>query len=491
MESDTAQSSATDESASLLQNVAHTRNWKHNILYLVMVLHICELAVVYFIINEYIQDRLKNEAFPNGTLDSNFTGCLTPNHSSPDYIKYVKVQEETGRWTLYNGVTEYGLATITNMLLSSSTDRYGRKFLFTVSILGAILKVVLVGLVMVWSLPLEFIMAACAINGLTGSAFSFFSSSFMYFADITVTERDMMMAVTITESTILLVSLTGSLVSGIVVDTIGFMIPTFICIGLSILAVILTILVLPETLPKEKRLQNLKPLTIFTRTVAFYTSNEFKGQRMAYIFLILAFFFIQLVVNNRSAIETIYLLGMPFCWEPHQIGYFSSVKFAAQGLGGVLLLKLTQTFVSSDRLAVFSALASVGTLIQEGLARTSVSLYLVAIPSTVSFLCIPMIRGTMSTMTSADKQGSLFSSIATVEVASALVATLAENSIYSLTVAVSNSFVFYVMAAFSTICAIFLCFHILVKPRKDYEIIPGINDEAPPGTKGAVNTPPL
>ena len=59
-----------------------------------------------------------------------------------------------------------------------------------------------------------------------------------------------------------------------------------------------------------------------------------------------------------------------------EIGYFTSVRYTAQGVIGLGLLKVFQKLIRGEILAILSALINAGTFVYEALARTDLVIFL-------------------------------------------------------------------------------------------------------------------
>jgi PCFT/HCP family folate transporter-like MFS transporter 1/3 len=297
-----------------------------------------------------------------------------------------------------------------------------------------------------------------SFDGILGSSYALFAVSFSYVADITYKDNHRVLGVVIIESVLMVTAVCGSLLSGYFIETLGFGFfnTAVICSALMLLGFAITLLFLPETLHKNKRSSPKSFLGTWKKMIQFYISADFRGKRTLYILLLGSFFVTEIAMLNRSNIETLYFLGQPFCWGPSKIGVFATTRYVALGVVGLGSLPLLQKFLSNEIIAVISAVSSVISLIIEGLAKSNLMIYLVPVTGAFSFVMVPIIRGMMSTMTEPDKQGAMFSSVATIEVLSSISAALLLNEIYAETYSFMNGFVFLVMAGFCVITCILL-----------------------------------
>lgn len=433
-----------------------------------------------YIVNEWTQAKIQNDRFPNMSTDYSYEACNVTNHSDPTYINYKSVQQDTSIWMLYYSVAQHIPMFCVNTILTGYTDTYGRKFLFLLASFGMCVKFSVITAVIHFNASLLYITAMYGFDGLLGSSYALFAVAFSYIADITHQENHRVFGVVAMEATLVLTAISSSVLSGYFIQDLGlgFFNTAVISTSTCLLGFFIMILFLPETLDKSRRRPAKGLIGTIKTMVQFYISADFKGKRSIYVMLLLSFFFAELAAINRSNIETLYFLGQPFCWGPSKIGVFSMTRYVALGIIGLASLKLLQTCLSNEAIAVISTLSAIASLILEAYARTNLLIYMVPVTGTFSFLVVPVIRGMMSTITEPDKQGAMFSGVATIEVLSSISASLSLNEIYAETYSFMNGFVFLVMAAFCAIDCLLLCavyYHRKVKKSHIYETIKTTN----------------
>ncbi|XP_045190797.2 solute carrier family 46 member 3-like [Mercenaria mercenaria] len=423
-----------------------------------------------FIINEWTQNKIQNEKFPNTTIKNNFEACNNTNHSDPVYINYKAVQQDTSIWLLYYSIAQHIPMFCVNTQLTGYTDTYGRKFLFVLATFGACAKYCVITAVIHFNASLLYVVAMYAFDGLLGSSYALYAVSFSYVADITHKDNHRVLGVVIIEATLLASAIVSSLLSGYFIETLGygFFNTAVISSSICLIGFFITILLLPESLDKIKRRPPNSLLGTLKNMVQFYVSKDVKGKRLIYLLLLSSFFFAEIAGLNRSSIETLYFLGQPFCWGPSKIGVFTTTRYALLGVVGLGSLRLLQIFLSNEAIAVLSTVSYAASFMIEAFAKTNLLIYMVPVVGMFCFLMVPMIRGMMSTMTDPDKQGAMFSGIATIEVLSSISASLSLNEIYAVTYSFMNGFVFLVMAGFCVIdFALLLNVYILRKCKNN------------------------
>lgn len=418
---------------------------------------IFSMVLVGYVQNEWMQHELKKEYFPNMT--SEFSGCedSSTNSSAEPNEKYATVQLLTAKWQMIIALGDSIPTVISQLILPSYTDTYGRKFLLVLATAALTLKVISVCLTVYFEASFWFLLAAGILAGSFGSAYSVLSAAFSMVSDVTPDKKQRTVGIVMTEAAIMISLVLASFFSGYFTETIGlgYFYTTLINSCILVVSLLLT-LIIPETLQKDKRVEPKPVIKTLKRITDFYFCPSFKGQRTLYIFLLVGFGFAMINGVNRGNLETLYLLGKPFCWGPSKIGVFSMVRQAAQTFIGLGALRFLQKCLTNEGIGILSSLSNAASYIIEAFARDTLTIYFVAVASMFSFLAGPMIRTLLSAMTPAEMQGALYSNISTLEVVCSLIANISQNAVYSATVSFMNGFVFIMLAVFSTINMVIL-----------------------------------
>ena len=407
-----------------------------------------------FVMNEWTQKVIRNQYFPNHT--KSFSGCSAVNSTETDE-DYKKVQKVTAQWQMIFSLAENIPTALVTLVLPSYTDSNGRKFLIIFSTAGMTAKSVIITSSVYFEGSLWYLFASNIVVGCTGSIFSLFSASFSMVADLTHTENERTIGIVVTDVFLLFSIVAASYCSGLFVETLelNFFKTSMIASAISVVVLLLTFVV-KESHPSHKRNKRGSVLNTIKRMTDFYISKEFKGRRKAYIFLLLSFGMATIAGINRGSMETLYFLGKPFCWGPSKIGTFSTVRNAAQAFVGLCSVRVFQMCFSNATIGIISTLSNAMSYIIEGFATTTLMIYMVPLSGMFSFLVIPMIRSLMSSITTVDKQGAVFASVATIEVICTLAANLSQNAVYSVTMSFMNGFVFLMCAVISIINMLFM-----------------------------------
>ena len=345
------------------------------ILAIVEFLYLQTTGLMGYILSEWIQNTVKMEYFPNQTFAENVSSCENQNHSSADYKMYTRVQQESAHWIMYYNIAQRVTAFISNLIWPTYTDSYGRKFLFIMTTAFLTIRTGLLSFIIRTSQSFVYIIVWFGFEGFFGTSFALINVSFLFVADEFEDKNARVLAVVAVEANILMTNMVSGLISGLFVDNLGFFIPTLVCLGMASTSLVVTLLFLPETLKPEGRRKAPNVLSVMRRPLEFYTSSAFAGKRTEYFLLILAFAFGSLGTQNRTTIETVFLLGMPFCWTPTLIGYFELARHFGQAVFGLGSVKLCQKFLSNEWIAINSTVFCILSYVVTGFATSQILIY--------------------------------------------------------------------------------------------------------------------
>lgn len=421
-----------------------------------------------YLINEWVQEKIKKEHFPDLSTNKNYSACGVKNHSDKTYQDYTIVQQTSARWITYFSIAQHVPTFFMNLILNGYTDTFGRKFLLVTAGFGMCVKFSIITTVIYLDASLIYVLVMFAVDGLLGSKYAVFATLFAYTADITQNDNQRIFSVVGLEILFVITTILSSYLTGLYVETLqlGFFNTAFINTASCVFGFVIILFLVPESLSNNRKRPAQKIIGSLKTLLQFYVGKDFKGKRLVYILLFFAFAFAELSGICRGKIETLYFLGQPFCWGPSKIGTYLMTQQAVVGVVGIISLKVFQKFLSNEVIAGMSNISNALSLIIEGIATTNLMIYMVPVAGIISFLVVPMIRGIMSVITDPDKQGAMFSSVAAVEVLSVCVGTMAENEIYAETYAFMNGFVFLIMSGFSVIDAVLMFVLYIIRKKQ-------------------------
>ncbi|XP_053387496.1 solute carrier family 46 member 3-like isoform X2 [Mercenaria mercenaria] len=375
-------------------------------------------GIFMYIVPQYVQEVMKGNderKLPGEIVPQNmyllqskghatFNAC-SENKSDPSYEKFTKVQQDTARWMIYFNVAVLLPAMFANLVWTSYSDVFGRKFGLFLCLTSLTIRMTIFTIVVYFKLSLVYVIIGNIIDGLAGTYTSFFALLFSFVSDITYPGRQRTITIVVFELVVGLSFTISSLVSGHLIEQYGYFYPSVAISCLSVVGVVILIFLVPETM-QNNQMQGQRSSVVksIAESVKFYFCDGSKIKRAKYILLMLGFFFLGIPALSRMSLEVLYQLGRPFCWTSTKIGWFGAVKMAVSslfGIGGVYLFKRC---FADDTIAFYSLIFGAVAYVVEGLAKTDIVLYSVTVIAAPTGLSFPMIRSLMSCLTPADKQ---------------------------------------------------------------------------------------
>lgn len=434
--------------------------WRQRLIFVGVFFIGFSVGVCSYVLSEWTHHMVLKDYFPDTSYKKNTT-CGEPNNKmDPDYIKYETVQQVTATWSLRYSLAAYIPMFCVQLVMQSYSDVLGRKFLLITTCLSVWIKVFVLTMTIQFNATPWCIVGVNILEGMMGGVFGLFATIYAYIADITRGEKMRSREIVILDIVALTAAILASLSAGHMNEAknIGYGYTALFALCLCS-AGLFVIFLLPESLPKENRAESRHVISNVKRIFEFYWSDYFAGKRTAYILLLLAYVFLSISGMNRSTMEIIYLLGAPFCWGAKKIGYFMLIRQIGQAVVGFGSVPLLQKCMTGAAISVLSMTSTVISLFLEAFARSEAVIYLVPVAGVFNFLSVPMIRTMMSAMTSKERQGALFASIALLEILSTIVSSLSENIVYSLSLHFMKGFVFLIAALVSMLSLFMLLAH--------------------------------
>lgn len=335
-----------------------------------------------------VKEKYKNAENNSFSLRRNGSICYL-NKTDPSFKVFTHIQQDTAKWSMAYPIASKLPALVTNLIWSSYSDVIGRKIVFIICLSGATARMFLFTFVVGFDLSLGFIVFGSVIDGLTGSFTTLFAVMFSYVSDITTPGKQRTIVIIMSElfrSISITVSAVGS---GYVISRGGFLTTALLCVVIEVTGLLIAVCLLPETLRNHRNNgMAAKPTTdgrsscvkrmliIISETFMFYFKESPGNHRQRYILLILGFLFYGIAGMNRASIETLYLLGRPFCWTATKIGWFHAIKTAISAMCAMSITYGFRKHISDDTIATFSVTLVGVSYIVEGVANNEYVLYL-------------------------------------------------------------------------------------------------------------------
>ncbi|KAH3868255.1 solute carrier family 46 member 3-like [Dreissena polymorpha] len=304
-----------------------------------IILYFFSGGVITYLIPQYTQFVKKEEITRNNPEFSktDFDACAHVNHSDPGYQIYVEIQQETAKWTIYLSMASLVPTLLGNIIFIPLSDIYGRKLVFMLTLVGAIVRLGLSSFVVYYKLDLIYLVIGHVIDGISGSFMTFLAMMFSYTCDLLSSGKQRTLGIVMMEVLLGIIGTAASILTGYLLDKIGFFWPLALSTFLLVLALIVLVFCVPETLG----ISNQRSETTTTpcarveevfqsmlEAFKFYFTHKSKVKRLKYILLICVFTFMCIPYLNRGTMEVLYQLGQPFCWSATRIGWFAAIRTA-------------------------------------------------------------------------------------------------------------------------------------------------------------------
>uniref|UniRef100_A0A1I8GK01 MFS domain-containing protein n=1 Tax=Macrostomum lignano TaxID=282301 RepID=A0A1I8GK01_9PLAT len=343
--------------------------------------------------------------------------------------------DRASSWILYRDILAAVGAVISIPLLSSSSDRHGRKVALVLPCLGTLAESV-VSLCVIWfRLPLICMLIAAAVSGLCGGIGCLFSGALAYLADITAAKsRPMRIAV--------LEALTGiggagsCVLVGWWIRWQGFLIPHAFCTSLYVLTALFCIFVVPEV-RRAAESQHQQPSSSIRRLLVEPLSDLASLMSMphslptVYALVLSGLALYCAAFFGTVDLTVLYSMNFPFCLDSVLIGYFSAARQVALQIGMLFAVSLCRRLGLST--LTIASIGTVSTAAGDVLLAmaTDRRLLWLSIAASVAAACpVPMYRAFVSMVTPADKQGCAFSLFGVLQMLFYLFGNLAYTSVY-------------------------------------------------------------
>ncbi|CAG5121386.1 unnamed protein product [Candidula unifasciata] len=408
----------------------------------------------------------------NSTTNSSRSRGTCSNSTDSEDAFMNMAQKKASSTMLYSSLASNIPAFFICLFAGSISDFVGRKPLLIVSLLGILIKTVLLSLIIKYQLNVALVYVGSAVDGIVGSYYVVVLAVTAIITDITVDSNNKAGRYLLLEGIILVFGSLSQLAVGYLIQAAGFFIPVVICNCLLLIPLLVTIFLLPETLPCKQKISwdvrmHLK------KTFGFYFSSiNGKSLRLQFIMGLTAHFTVMFANIGKSYIETLFVLNKPICWSSAAIGVFGAVRMVITAVAAVITLKLCKNRLSLEMTAVICGISSTAGFILEGFADSTLMMYLASAVGILFTATFPLPRALLSQIAPPGVQGALFSSMSCTEAIASLASSTLYLLIYNATVDTFKGAAFMAVAAMCLLNTISLGVFRLLRPsQKDYEYL--------------------
>ena len=327
-------------------------------------------------------------------------------------------------------------------------DVKGRKVIILTALLASIISILCFCAVDIFSLHPFFILIPSAIVGVSGNHAVVNLGVAAMSMDLS-SEKYRTMRMGVFEGCLLLGSIVSSFLSGVIIDSMGFL-GSFAFVVLIWSLTICYVKCIPESLHisrvnrrhkfdmKHVLLQAVTPLRLF----------KFNKNRIRFIFFLIAYIFIIEDITSLRSIFSLYVLAPPICWGPQYQGYFFGLLYSSRLFGVYLILPLLLLCHVPDTILLF--IGALDSAVGFGLAGVYYSMWwlLGVVPASgfLASLGVPSIRSGLSKLVQPTEQASMLTILELVNTISTLASTLFFNALYPTLRQSNAAYSFYIIS---------------------------------------------
>ncbi|KAK3774200.1 hypothetical protein RRG08_001335 [Elysia crispata] len=332
--------------------------------------------------------------------------CNKSNSSSTAHADAIqsKASQEMLSFTLAASIPSL----FTCLFAGGYSDTFGRRPLLLTGCLTGSLKMLLTSIIIKLELPTWLFYIAYATDGLSGSWTILFVMLVSSIADTNPDKKDRAFWVAVLGCAISVVGAILLVLTGVLIDKLGFFAASIMCVASASLAFILALFFFPETFPpqRDKKLTGLASV----RKIAnyFFLGGSLRERLRLWTCL---FIFMLTVVPQLCLVtmDTLYLLHRPFCWTHSNIGIYSGARMAGTFLTGIIILRLFQNCCQPEILAMVGLMFQTASFVLEAESKKFWHMLLVPVVDSPSTISIPVIRAILSSLgSSADQDFGIF-----------------------------------------------------------------------------------
>lgn len=379
------------------------------------------------------QDLIFSNLCLNSANVTNVLDCQNLNHSIKQEITY-----DTTRWNSYYSASMFVFTLIATSYVGSWSDRFSRKYTMLIPPIGSIIACIVLaafGAHLNW--PIEILLIAGFISGISGGTTALLTSAFGHIADIT-TKESRTKRIVILEAMIFAGGTVGMSGGGALnkymkvqteysehyLFTSSFAVVFLLELTLVILSVLSICFCVHDFHPpgQEPRpplcsqggkckvlyeLFNLKHVIASVKTV--FKSRP--GNKRSIIgLLLLTSFLVLFSMAVQQTLLYVYLSSEPLKWTPEMYSYYNATNFGISGFALIVGVVLAfHVFKVPDTIfGMLGILSKMTGLIVLGLSTTTTLAFLSTLFFIFSEFPVPAIRSILSKQVDPDEKGKIF-----------------------------------------------------------------------------------
>ena len=279
------------------------------------------------LLQQYVYHKVSIDLFCNMTEFIKDFSDACKIQTDSDVMFYAHYEEQiqriTASWLLFYVVVLLAPCLFTALMLASYSDMAGRKVALIVSIIGSILKCIII-FIGIWSnLHLAFMCIGIFLEGLLGGGVLFYTAAFSYITDIS-SKEDRAIRIIILEFCAAIAILVSQISVGYLIAAIGFMWPFLILTGILIMDLIYIQFILQEAMPQkaDPSKASLFKLNNWKKSFNLYLKDTSDKRCWKLVIILLLVIIFGMAELGRTDISTLYILSSPLCFTSVMIGKY-------------------------------------------------------------------------------------------------------------------------------------------------------------------------
>ena len=287
------------------------------VMWLGLIFYACGISGGMAAMKQYTYKYLQDSNNETTTNESSSTAC-------EENVTSTTTDREAANWLLYFQLTEYSIVLPVVALCGIYSDFIGRKPFILVSVIGGIVQYAYFVAIIFFNLPLKYLFIGYGIGGLTGSEHVLFMSCSAAIADTTNEDKSRSFYFALLYLCLGLGLTVSQIGVGFVIKYYGFVIPNIIAASVSMISLVM-FSTMPETYTiRDKQKSVCRSLS---RIIGFYHDKSYlKDAKWKFVLCLFGYILCMMPTLSRTALETLYQLGQPFCFTSEEIGYYSKTR---------------------------------------------------------------------------------------------------------------------------------------------------------------------
>lgn len=322
-------------------------SWRHWFIGPIIFAYIFGMICSYYAIIEYTKEYFIHIEYDkaNLSLENKTDDKCDIDADDIVYQAETRATSTASKWNVYFAVAAGVPAIMSNIILGSYTDAFGRKLLLAIGITGTCLRLGIAALVIYLDTDIMYLLIAYFVEGCTGQYATALQASFAYAADITKPGKSRILGIVYVEFFLGVGMSSASFVEGYLVAWKGYLVTFSAMAILLIITLLLLFFILPETFNKEHRHRDRSCTMLLKKSISLFIKNDSENRRWKYQLVILMHALVNLSFLSRVPTETLYQLAPPFCWSVTQVGVYAAIRTLAIMFIGLGSIKVFQIFL--------------------------------------------------------------------------------------------------------------------------------------------------